>query len=609
MKKKAVPAEPVANDAAGEPIELTLPEDLTSLSDEELAAAVQVRIDAFTGIREGTVELDDDEDVIDVATRLADEHDALKAETDRRNGVRVEREAQLAQLDARVLGSKETPVEPVAAADGGPSNDDPGDGGEPAADESTPIVTVPAAEQVVDVTPVAVERVPVAAAVRRNAPLVIRPKAVSHDLATIDAGTAKSFAGKSGRLIAGGDYSLGRLGQGRSIHMGANITLEDLALIAAETHRQGSGGNAVKNYWAQFRYDHDEQNTLTDDPRRNGQIIRDAMLRAQTARNTDGSLPALTAAACGFCIPAQRVLDFVDLSTVRGLWNVPSLAAPAGRVEWMNSPIIDTWMTAQAAIDPWTAETDCDDSDPLPTKTVLEIDCPELQESCDIEDQYLLMVFRNMVARSWPEMYSQNVQLALKAYQYEKNRRLLAKLDTFAGAATALSAQGDGVASAIMKAVELATIDMAYKWFTEFDFTWDVVVPAWVRPFIRSDVTRRVTGSPYPSLDDATIDAEFAKRNARVQYVYGLQNLGGAVATDYPTTVSFYVHPAGALWEITQGTLDLGSEIRDNASNQRNQFGSFFEESYQLCNPHFEVRKYTLTANDNGAIGDRVTIS
>ena len=50
-------------------------------------------------------------------------------------------------------------------------------------------------------------------------------------------------------------------------------------------------------------------------------------------------------------------------------------------------------------------------------------------------------------------------------------------------------------------------------------------------------------------------------------------------------------------------------EIRDNAYNQRNQFGTFYEESYNLCHPCFEVRRYTLTLNDNGAVGARVSMA
>src|SRR6202007_2726437 len=109
-------------------------------------------------------------------------------------------------------------------------------------------------------------------------------------------------------------------------------------------------------------------------------------------------------------------------------------------------------------------------------KQCYEIDCATYTP-CEVRDHYLCLIFRNMTARSHPELYEHNIKLALRAHEYRVSYRNIAKVQTIAGSATSLGAATDGAFGSLMHALEMQVVDIQDKYGTEFEFVMDVALP------------------------------------------------------------------------------------------------------------------------------------
>lgn len=578
---------PTSGDGAAEPITLDLPETLEGLTDDELAAASQLRRDTFLGLRDGSIELNAGETVVEVGTQIAAQLDLITAESARRSEARVAETAALDEISARIIPV----VEPEVVA---------------------PEVIVP--EVVAEVTPIVQhveppvvnveEALPIAAAATSAMrPISVRPRAFSTDTAPASVEVVAPATNPLGlSLTASVDYNLGRAGGNRQVMMGNKINLDDLALMAAEAHRtSGTANNEGSVYLGRMDLPFEDDLTLGDDALENG-VKFEKLIRRLNEPETVG----MTAAAvCGHCIPAPRILEFCDISSVDGLLELPTMRADRGGLQWVQSPTLADWMTKTNGLF-WTTTDDCNVS---ATKTVVTVDCPGMQAVCEVEGHYLSVRFKNMAMRSWPELYRHNLGLAMKAHAYQQNLRNIAHVLAFqTGATISLPDQPDGAFAVLMRAIELAVVDSRDRYMTDLGFNFEVVLPTWIRPLLRSDLARR-NGVDVRSISNAEINSEFVTRGARVQFIRGWQGLGASTpATSYPTDVDFLLFPAGALVQIDQGTLDLGMEIRDNASNAKNEFGGFVEDFSNVCHPCFDIRRYSLAVCDNGATGLQVEI-
>lgn len=588
-KKPTTPATPV-DPTTDERITLELPESLEGLSDAELTAAEQLRRDTFLGLREGTVELEDGETLVAVGTQIAAQVESIVAERNRRNEARQAETVALDEIANRIAPPvvEEAPVAPAEVVN-----------------EVIVPEVVEAPVEVRELEPVAASITPV---VR---PISVRPKAFSTDLAPASTETVDVITKPKGGIVltAATDANLGRIGGNKSVQMGHKINLDTFALMAAEAHRTAGVGNVEGNlYLAKMDLPFDEAYTLGDDPIANGEKFQ-KLIEAVNEPST--LMSGLTAAAvCGHCIPAPRILEFCDISSVDGLLQLPTMRAERGGLQWVVSPTLADWMTKTTGMY-WTTAMDCDTTtNPLPTKSVITVDCPGMQAVCEVEGHYLSLRFKNMGTRSWPELYKFNMGLAIKAHQYQQNLRNITRvLSLVTGSTITLPTQVDGIFSNLCRALELAVTDYRDRFATDLNFVFEVVMPTWVRAMVRSDLSRR-NGVELNTITNEEIVREFNIRGVRPQFIRGWQSMGSSTpATSYPLTLDFLLFPAGALVQIDQGTLDLGMEIRDNASNARNEFGGFVEDFSNICHPCFDIRRYSMAVCDNGTTGAQVSIT
>jgi len=244
-------------------------------------------------------------------------------------------------------------------------------------------------------------------------------------------------------------------------------------------------------------------------------------------------------------------------------------------------------------------------------KTCSEIPCPTF-ENRRLDVLALCIRVSFLQAAGYPEVVDAWDAGLRAAHEAEMNRIIIADIIARAGAATTLTPPdpdvGDSWTSGLLAAVELAAEDIRYRFHMAWNSTIEIVLPHWVLPQMRADLSRRSGG--FINVTDQEIASWFATRGVRVQFVRGWQDgliTGGALnaafpggdaaapfMTALPTGVSFLAYPAGSVAVARQDVVTL-TNVYDAASLAVNEFTSLFaEEGFAPIYPCPGQRLYTL---------------
>lgn len=406
---------------------------------------------------------------------------------------------------------------------------------------------------------------------------------------------------------------------------------EALTAAAAQYGRMG-GGKGARHAIAQFRRTRDPR-LVVNDPRDGNSVI--AFARDET-RLTGGSLAAhhqslldsgqasLTAAA-GWCAPSENDYDLCrQWAAGVGLFDAPSITLSRGGINY-TSDIDFAEMYAAALTSGITYLTEAEVIADTP-KTCIELPCPDFEE-VRLAVQALCIRVSFLQAAGYPEVVDAWTDGLLAINEYEMNRRIINQVITRAGAATPIAAPASGpdsFTSAVLAGVELAATDIRARYRMSPQSTIEIVLPTWVLPQMRADLSRR-NGVDMLAVTDAQIGAMFTARNVRVQFVSvwqdGLITGGAPVATlpggdatapyltALPNDVSFLAYPAGSVVVARQDVVTL-TNVYDSSSLQQNLFTSVFaEEGFETIFPCPGQRLYTLTDICNMGVTGAQTLS
>jgi hypothetical protein len=403
---------------------------------------------------------------------------------------------------------------------------------------------------------------------------------------------------------------------------------------AQQFGRQGGAGTKQpivqfkRNRGAEFTIDNDRDGDLTmrvlrharDEKRLHG-----GSLAAQWQHNIDSGV-SLTAAA-GWCAPSQNDYDLCrNWSAGVGLLDLPTVTVTRGGINYTDEPTFpQIYANAVAAGGGSNFLTEAQViADTI--KTCSEIPCPTFEDR-RLDVMALCIRVSFLQAAGYPEVVNAWQDGLLAAHEQEMNRLILADILARAGAATVLpSVDPDGddsFTSALLAAVELAREDLMYTFMMAWGSTIEVILPHWVLPQIRADLSRRSgdTGNLL-GVTDSQIAALFSARGVRVQFVRGWQDglvTGGALnpafpggdattpfMTALPTTVSFLAFPAGSVAVARQDVVTL-TNVYDAASLATNEFTSLFaEEGFAPVYPCPGQRLYTVSGCPGGITGAHV---
>lgn len=394
----------------------------------------------------------------------------------------------------------------------------------------------------------------------------------------------------------------------------------------------GAGRQAIAQYkrnrGAEFTIDTDnvEETMATLQRVRDERRLHGGSLAKAWQHSIDTGQSSLTAAA-GWCAPSQN-----DYSLCRnwaagvGILDLPTVTVTRGGINYTDEPTFpEIYANAVAVGGGVNFLTEAQVIADTP-KTCSEIPCPEF-ENRRLDVQALCIRVSFLQAAGYPEVVSAWRDGLMVANEQEMNRTIIADILTRAGAATVLApvdADGtDSFTAALLSGVEQAAEDIRYRFMMAWDATVEVVLPHWILPNIRADLSRRSgdTGNLL-CVTDSYIANLFSCRKVRVQFVRGWQDglitggaldptfPGGDAATPFntsiPSTVSFLAYPAGSVAVARQDVVTL-TNVYDAASLAVNEYTDLFaEEGYAPIYPCPGQRLYTVTGCLGGTTGAHV---
>lgn len=551
-----------ADEAADEPVEVAyeIPTaagedgaavyDFAGFDDESLAALEAAAVEAF---HERNVDGIDADGLAEL-TRIADDIDAIRAEATTRREAAEANAAAAAELAARVA-----PAEPEAVED---------------ADEAAEPVEADA--EPVEAEAEVVEGEPVAAHAAAQPRPVVRTRLRGPALHT-GAAPARATQVQSplATLVASGTDQLFT-----PAHEPTAFDIGTMARMVQADYERRTPGVAATRYLGRITAPAPEHLTFDGGP---GDAEKWAALTAPRDIDTLVNDGAMVASGCG---PAETVYTHVNDAMLGDLLDVPERFVTRGSIEFPNTIDTRDFVDQLAANGSWL------DGDA--NKAVITFTCPTYMDPLVIEARYLRLKFTNMVRRSNPEFYEDVVQKMLIAHEVQKH------LDTVLGiiaggdnaAVTPLTVDmtrnvgntadiyTDHAAGAILTAIEYLVEAARSRWMLGSTAAIEAFFPRWVRAAVRASIARKQGVNAY-DVSDAQITSWFAGRGVRPQFIDYWQHVPGDFAgREFPNDFEAVLYPANSVVRVTQGELDLGSEIRDSTLNASNTYEMFREEFY-----------------------------
>jgi len=579
-----------ADDAA-----LVIPEDLTTLSDEELATLHESAVTSFDSVYDGGQDLSD-EDLTTLAS-LTEGIESLVAETARRATLAAERTAQAAELAGRVHLATGDDGDAQTIGDGEGSGDDDGDNdddaGAPA--DSTPAdqTTDQAADQTVTAggNPRREIRVNLGAIARRTPQH--RP---AHEAQTMRDVVLASGEGTGFAPGVGIDWTdMARIMDRRLT--GFSESQYKAARAAGRHMRQQFGVATVRKPMPL------DLTIQSNDPSHVDEVL-------QRARN-EHRLPGNSlVAAGGWCAPSEIIYDLCELESRDGLLSVPEIGVARGGIQWTLGPNFadiynDTGFcyTEQDAIDgDW-------DGAGGGAKPCYAVECPTFTEA-RLDLCGLCITSGLLQQRGYPELLARTLRGALIAHDHKMSNKMITAMVAGSTAVTGTAAQV-GAAAPLLDIVEIQSEHIRYTARMARSSTLEAVFPYWVTGVVRSDLARR-QGVLALDVTDAQITAWFRSRGINPQFVYDWQPLDSVAATaavKWPATVTFLLYPAGTWVRGTADVITLDT-IYDSVNLGQNEFTALFtEEGWLAAKLCHDSRAVTIALCPSGETGGGLNIA
>ncbi|WP_019061702.1 major capsid protein [Streptomyces prunicolor] len=538
-----------------EPFEL--PEDLGTLDDEQLAAALEGAVQAFDTRATSNLVTPDD---VKALRSLTAGIEAMRQEQQDRIDAARATAAEIEQLAAKVRGddpaAPQAPEAPAAPAD-----------------EDTPAEPEPEAEPAVSASASLVKRTVLnLGAVRASQPRVLpEPPAP---------GTTITAAVDVPGYTPGSPLDFGQVVTG--------IISRANALKTA-----GGGVGQVISY----RHPFAEDLVVTDSSSApEGTTV--ALAAQNQARLPQGDLVA----SGGWCAPSETLYDITGVACPDMLWDAPEIQLSRGGLRYYKPLSLDvssmTWV-----------HTEADDISGA-TKPCFRIPCPDpVEVRCDAVGVCLEAGI--LTQRHFPELVAWYLRNAMVAHEIRIKQVLFQQaLQT---ATPVVMAPTFGALSAIYAAVALQAADMIERHSLCDTIALEVVFPWWSRNLFLSDLARQ-NGVNICDLSPTCIQDVFSTLGVRVQFARGLSpavpsDIGAATpATEWPANVNFLVYPSGSI-QIGRGEeVNLGV-VHDSTKFVTNDYTALFaEECVALVDRSVDTRLITVPVCPDGATGAQLEL-
>jgi hypothetical protein len=327
----------------------------------------------------------------------------------------------------------------------------------------------------------------------------------------------------------------------------------------------------------------------------------------QAAANQDSLV-----AAGGWCSPSEIRYDFYNIVAMDGGVDLPTTGIQRGGVRFPTSPSFGD-LAASTGLWHWTELQDIAavTGSGAGLKTCARVPCASMNE-VRLEGEGVCITAGNLTTDAWPEQLANFLRLVNAAHFHRVNSYFIAQLIAQSTAVTLTQTNSSPVTD-ILGGIEHQAWDLRTKYAMADTDVLEVILPAWTKGLIRTDVARR---SGLASLDnafmvsDAQIASWFTERNVSVQFVQDFDVRGAnqfgqsaALTAAWPATVRFLIYPAGTWLRGNGLNLDLGI-IRDSTLNSTNDYtAAWSEEFFLLAKIGHESRVVTLPASASTPTG------
>lgn len=575
-----------------------LPEDLASLSDEELSGLlleherVAQLIDAED--EEFCKGLEADELLAAYEAGVEQIEAIVQEKKDRkeREDAYLARKAELAERRASLSASE---AEGEGDDEGEGDGDGEGDGEEPAeaAELADEVEETPEAEaEETEEEPVGATVVAAAETVPNKStrrPLRRPPAPTASRLPSENAAVMTAASGLDG--IRGGQ-PLDRLGLAEAIKTVAR-RLGPPAKSEAGIEQRFFIGQAVYPF-------PEDRRLLPSDPDGNARKIQSVI--PPTIPGLQGN-QALVASG-GFCAPLEPIYTMPNFATqarpVREA--LPSFQAERGGVNVPTATIIGDITTAISVI--------TSDEDALggtfAQKSCQDLECPDYTEVAVVVIAHC-REYGNLNARAWPEKIAHENDLTMAAYARTAEAFLLDRIK--AQSINVTTAQVLGAYADLVDAIVRAQAGIRYRLRMPREARFRVLMPSWVPDLLVAD-TVKTQFDRYQA--HAAMEAHLNQYRISVAYYLDTPSTGtsqgfaaetASALDDFPADVQWALFPEGAFLHLDMGTLDLGI-VRDSTLNSFNDFqifGEGFENVVRIA-PQQAALWVTSTVLANGTV-------
>ena len=286
-------------------------------------------------------------------------------------------------------------------------------------------------------------------------------------------------------------------------------------------------------------------------------------------------------ASGGWCAPSEVLYDLVgEVESRDGLLSIPEIGVPRGGISFTTGiDFADLYTTVDNGAFSFTEAQDIAGEyaagGTVGDKPCFELDCPEFEEHrLDVDG--LCVTAGILQSRGFPEVQARSIRGVLVAHDHLMNGKLIDEMVTGSTAVT-MPAVG-GATGALLLAIELQVEH--YKTIRRMsrNTSLEIVLPYWVLGVLRADLAQRA-GVDLINVPDSRITAWFTQLGVRPQFVYNWQAISGVAEdfTAWPATVDFLLYTAGT-WIRGAADIITLDTIYDSTLLGQNNFTALFTE-------------------------------
>lgn len=560
----------------GKKDQITIPEDLTGLSDSELQELHDTAVEAFQQMLPEDNSAPSDS-ALEALEALATGIEAVKGEVGQRDAAALARSGKARELADKVLAASEVAQE-VADED---DTDDTEDGND-TEDDTEDDTEVKDEELATKRQPINIDLSSLRA--RRPDPKVSKPAPRTVALA------AQGAAGYD---------------------VGAKMTLQDMA--KAVNSRLGGFNASAYALAAERQQRQSERFTIARLPREFDEravVTSEDPTDALAFVTNEANLPGKSLVASGgWCAPSETLYDLVNISEAENLISISEIKINRGGVRTTLGPdyrevFTDTGFCYTEAQD---IAGDYDGAGGG-TKPCTTVPCPDFE---DVRLGYCGVCIGAglLQQRGYPEVIADYIAKTLTAHAHRVSASVINSMVAGSAAITFPGPQAGAVAP-LLTAIDLQATHYRAINRMKDTATLEVVLPIWVKAVIRGDLARRL-GVDLLDVSDSRIAGWFTARNIHPQYVVDWQDISTTAANAFfaaPANVQFLLFAAGTFVKGVTDSIQL-ENIYDSVLLGTNDYTALFtEDPYLVLKRNHDARVVTVPICADGSTAGGVDI-